>query len=913
MSDIKRTIDVFRAVSQGQDIEELMYLHPECINDQNDVGQTMLLLCTENEHYDKCEVFLKSGADVNISDTRGNIALHYASCASFTERLIKHGSKVNVCNAHGRTAVHEAALHGHIDRLKTLIKYNADVNITDDQGGSPLHLACVSTGFKDTKAIVQMLLEANANIDVQCRNGKTPLHVIIQSTQSADADIHLLFLQRGVDLNIKDMRGHTVLHDIFFKGEMPGVYVEYDTVELIDSFLRVTSDLIKHGVDLNSVDRLGMTPMHLAAAQMPACVSELMIKHGGMIDSQDNLGRSPLHLSACNTDPDVLSCLLEHSADLNLKDVSKRTVLHWAARYGKPEAICSIIEHFNLKVSSTRGIFGDLWQYINAQDCHGCIPAHYGIISQHHNDITKLLWETNCSMNQVNKEGTMPRDMLYLLADSVREEITGGEMKKTESTKDDSRRIALSTDELFEDGKMEQVDGYVIPSSLRKINDPNEFVSKIWESLEVDFSERSNIFSAINSDVNVFLKSLIKIVSNKGKIFESKIFPTGSVNEGTKIVSPNEFDFILSLNSLASIVEIVETPLLTPCHVRLKYKSQCDEPNEASEYFDEQGYLVGERLMTHYFYVLFEALGDVELWQGHGFDPMEDLYFSYSPDKAAISLILMWCGDITKRTTVALDLVPAIHLPNWWPQSARQAGGCITQEMIQTGCHVVIKPQNLPEYGLSKIGNPRNYLAISFAVAEGEMIKAGKSVSRQAYMICKLMKTRKFQLNMEINIENGVILHDKSAQKIIILVKSLLSSYIFKNVLLYLINDEDNLIRSEKSRNETNQSELLCFTRWLLLTLNNFMLGFTMPYFFIPGHDIIHTFQKDNFMADYRNIVSQLLLSSVLDDNKPIKLLSQKGKYLYVSRAVIQKHSLSRLVRAYLGAPTYAAPFLLLK
>ena len=366
---------------------------------------------------------------------------------------------------------------------------------------------------------------------------------------------------------MKDMRGHTAIHYLFFKGEMLGLGVELDTVlELTDSVMNVARDLINHGVDVNSVDNLGLTPVHLAAARMPSRVLELLIKHGGLIDSQNKMGRTPLHLSVHNTDPAVLSCLHAHNADLKLKDMSKRAVLHWAARFEKPEVIWNIIDHINLKVSTTRDVHGYHSEYINTpmqsqttvsayltsnqilpsgfaeqktQDCHGCLPAHYVLSFKHHADITKML-----RTNQANKEGIIPLDMLYIFTDNIRGVVTGENMTRKEYTSEHSGHIALSNDELFEDDKMEQVDCYVVPSSLRKIDDPEEFVSKIWEHLDVKCSERNAMFSAIDRDVHVFFKSLMRNVSKKDSRFAGMIFPTESANEGTKIEFPNEFDFI---------------------------------------------------------------------------------------------------------------------------------------------------------------------------------------------------------------------------------------------------------------------------------------------------------------------------------------------------------------------------------
>ena len=57
------------------------------------------------------------------------------------ERLICAGSSVNAKSLERRTAIHYATLFGHIDCVEKLLEKEADVNVYDTHGITPLNYA----------------------------------------------------------------------------------------------------------------------------------------------------------------------------------------------------------------------------------------------------------------------------------------------------------------------------------------------------------------------------------------------------------------------------------------------------------------------------------------------------------------------------------------------------------------------------------------------------------------------------------------------------------------------------------------------------------------------------------------------------------------------------------------------------
>ncbi|XP_030638713.1 protein phosphatase 1 regulatory subunit 27b [Chanos chanos] len=74
----------------------------------------------------------------------------------------------------GMAAIHEAVLTGNLECVKLLVKYGADIHQRDEEGWTPLHMAC-SDGFPE---IARYLLSLGASVDAENECGEKPADLI---------------------------------------------------------------------------------------------------------------------------------------------------------------------------------------------------------------------------------------------------------------------------------------------------------------------------------------------------------------------------------------------------------------------------------------------------------------------------------------------------------------------------------------------------------------------------------------------------------------------------------------------------------------------------------------------------------------------------------------------------------------
>ena len=89
--------------------------------------------------------------------------------------------------------------------------------------------------------------------------------------------------------------------------------------------------LLDKGIDINAKDLRGYTALHIATNEGSLEVVKFLIEMGANVDVKNIKGCTALHIAANNGSLATLKCLIELGADVNAKNTEDYTALHFAA------------------------------------------------------------------------------------------------------------------------------------------------------------------------------------------------------------------------------------------------------------------------------------------------------------------------------------------------------------------------------------------------------------------------------------------------------------------------------------------------------------------------------------------------------------------------------------------------------
>ncbi|KAH8506428.1 hypothetical protein H0E87_013302 [Populus deltoides] len=170
--------DVYTAAAYG-DLEKLQRLVESegcSVSVPDNLGYYALQWAALNNRTAAAQYIIEHGGDVNVVDHTGQTALHWTAvrgAIQVAELLLQEGAGVNAADMYGYQTTHVAAQYGQTAFLYHIVsKWNADPDVPDFDGRSPLHWAAYK-GFADS---IRLLLFLDSYRGRQDREGCTPLH-----------------------------------------------------------------------------------------------------------------------------------------------------------------------------------------------------------------------------------------------------------------------------------------------------------------------------------------------------------------------------------------------------------------------------------------------------------------------------------------------------------------------------------------------------------------------------------------------------------------------------------------------------------------------------------------------------------------------------------------------------------------
>ncbi|XP_014230836.1 ankyrin-1-like [Trichogramma pretiosum] len=275
----------------------------------------------EVEHDKIMELFLQKIDEMQLTvkldavDHKGSTPIYYAlrfGKHRIVEVLLRRGVDVNLANEEGLTPLHLICSF-NVHFLETLFQINDEiqqtvqVNAVDNNGKTPLHYAVI----RGSKQIAEALLRRGADPTLVTANGSSLLHFFCQSRYNAELE-ELLFnddKQQMVQIDAKDKLGNTPLHLAAANFE--------DT--------RQIEYLLRRGANPNIANAEGLTPLHIiCCGKLDDDRIKLFFKITDdiqqvvQVDARDKLGRTPLQCAVASLWPNTVQVLLDRGADLSI-------------------------------------------------------------------------------------------------------------------------------------------------------------------------------------------------------------------------------------------------------------------------------------------------------------------------------------------------------------------------------------------------------------------------------------------------------------------------------------------------------------------------------------------------------------------------------------------------------------------
>uniref|UniRef100_A0A1I7ZFJ0 ANK_REP_REGION domain-containing protein n=1 Tax=Steinernema glaseri TaxID=37863 RepID=A0A1I7ZFJ0_9BILA len=187
--------------NNGDEARRMINKNPALLQKKDDAGRTCVHWAASGGCLPLVEYAISQNSDDAVAiDDMGFSPLMIAAAAGRTEVVRYLMTNPIVCinslNGNGQCSLHYAASKGHESIVKMLLEAQAEVNVRDRFGATPLHRAAAL----NRRSIIRLLTATKGiRLDVKDSEGNTPLHL---ACQDGCEDAMFDLVSAGADLDI---------------------------------------------------------------------------------------------------------------------------------------------------------------------------------------------------------------------------------------------------------------------------------------------------------------------------------------------------------------------------------------------------------------------------------------------------------------------------------------------------------------------------------------------------------------------------------------------------------------------------------------------------------------------------------------------------------------------------------------
>eukprot|EP00744_Colponema_vietnamica_P015068 GILI01021103.1.p1 GENE.GILI01021103.1~~GILI01021103.1.p1 ORF type:complete len:525 (-),score=38.02 GILI01021103.1:342-1790(-) len=349
------------------DTVDFLLTNGATINQRDSFGYMPLHWAAANGTVQTISYLIKNGADLNAASKRGSTPLMFA-IRNYNEvgieLLLSCGANINARGTDGKTPMHVAAAYGHVRMIQELSLRGASVDDLTISGMTPIHIAARHGEFE----AVQALIDLGASVAVTPRYGETALHELFaplclelyvppgelyleptipysRLIDDLDGNVKRIvqkLLDSGVGLNVPNI-GNRETEFHVMANITEGVLEDKTRIFIAKS-------LAAEGVDTESRDKDGLTPLLKAATKASSLSINVLLRAGASPAAVTREGYTALHECVRNgmrfrASQACIQLLLWHKADVNATNVFGVTPLHLAAAAGNRAAVIRLVEN----------------------------------------------------------------------------------------------------------------------------------------------------------------------------------------------------------------------------------------------------------------------------------------------------------------------------------------------------------------------------------------------------------------------------------------------------------------------------------------------------------------------------------------------------------------------------------------